>query len=1298
MNTPSFLSKIFKKKNQTGKLARTILSTLLVFSFIPLLLIAVAAYFRTRDLLQTQVVTQMQNLVTTEMTSTENAMKVRQIRLDRIVRRPDFSHALDVVLAENTGTPAFTEARNKVMSIFEEVNREEGTPVFNLYFIADDAGVILASTDRDWEGISLRDAPFYQDIKDSDNQSFEVFDFTPFYPGDLSIVTVDQYQTTDGTGKALIGGISDEQYALAILQSVVELTPSSRAYFVPSFGGYTGLDPYTEGMKEIEPAADQRRVLNNVFSDQQQPGSELMPVTVEYRNELGDPVLAQALWLDQLHAGVVLEVPTSFIYGHLNSLITFTILVVILTLLFLLVAIYYSTNRVVKPITDLAETTTKFAQGNWEQRAVVRSDDEVGMLAASFNHMADQLGQMYRSLELQVEERTRQIRTAAEVAQGITTFFDLDELLQSTTKLIVERFGFYHAGIFLIDPGGRSAILRAASGPSAQEMIRLGHQLDVKSDSIVGWASANLQPRVVSDVSQDQVYRKNPLLPGTRSEAGFPIALGGVPLGVLDVQSTEPQVFDDETVIVLQTLANQLATAIQNTTLGESLKSASSDLDQFHRGGFELAQANSEEAALALTGRVMKESPHPSILMLLSGQAGEVIAVSNPIRPGGAVAGQKFNIKIREYGFQLRTPTIVNDLNKAENLPLGLTRPLRDIGCRSGAFLPVLVDGYPSAILLIGEQPGQPLTSANMRPFTGLTDILGTTLQKLRGFKEQERRLAELEALSSFNQVALSSNDSSSIFSSLQTQIQTVIGHFNFLVAFYDEKTDSMEIPYMYEGGRIQTSESFPLGEGLTNILIRTHRPLLLVEDTERKARALGAKIQGKPAKSWMGVPLLVGDKPMGALIVQDLDNDHSFNERDLHFLEELGRQLAAGMQNLRLLGESRYSALQLQTAAEIARDISGSLNLDELLRRGVNLIRDRFNFYHAGIFLMDPRGDYANLREATGEAGIQLKRLGHKLAVGSKSIVGYVAGRGESLVVNDAQKDATYFPNPILPDTRSEAAIPLKVRERILGVLDVQSNLPFAFSKENLRTLEILADQLAVAVINTELFAETQEHLSQQRLLHHITSSAASGATLEDALDTSVKGLQVTLGGDRVSILLLDKERKNLEIHASTGYSEEAVNFRVPLDSGITGWAATHRKSLRVDDVTRDPRYISISGNTRSELALPLIYRNELLGVLNMESEQVSAYSENDEEMLGTLAGSLAAIIANARLVAQIRRQAERERLLYEVTSKIRRSTDMQTILATTASELTMAIGATHTRIKIDSGEQKDQTTEKPD
>jgi len=257
-------------------------------------------------------------------------------------------------------------------------------------------------------------------------------------------------------------------------------------------------------------------------------------------------------------------------------------------------------------------------------------------------------------------------------------------------------------------------------------------------------------------------------------------------------------------------------------------------------------------------------------------------------------------------------------------------------------------------------------------------------------------------------------------------------------------------------------------------------------------------------------------------------------------------------------------------------------------------------------------------------------------------------------------------------------------VGDRIVGVLDVQSKQSYAFAEDNLRTLQILADQLAIAVVNTELFAETQEHLAQHRLLHHITTTAASGTTLDEALQSAVNGLQVTLGGDRVSILLADRERKVLRVRAAVGYASNVFDIRIPLGSGITGWAASHRRTLRINNVLQDTRYIEGSPNTRSEMAIPLLYRSELLGVLNVESEQLSAYAENDEELLGTLGGSLAAIIANARLLEQIRSQAERERILFEISDKIRRTTDMETILATTASELTRAVGASSARIKV--------------
>ncbi len=643
-------------------------------------------------------------------------------------------------------------------------------------------------------------------------------------------------------------------------------------------------------------------------------------------------------------------------------------------------------------------------------------------------------------------------------------------------------------------------------------------------------------------------------------------------------------------------------------------------------------------------------------------------------------------LSLQEMEGYLKDGPVQLDLRDSSAIPPPLSAFPRQLACERAAYIPILDEGQLRGLVLIGARAGQQLTEDVIHAFSRTIQITSTSLRNAPPSSEplDRQRTAELNAINTLASSTTNISDLRSFYTLIHEQVKNVVGDYGFVIALYDPKTNSIHIPYLYEEGSFTSIDTFPLGEGLTSILIRTHQPLMLIEDTEKRAVAMGAKITGKAAMSWMGVPLLVRGEAIGAVIVQDLNNEHAFDDMDLRFMTSVANQISGAIYNVRLLEESKRSALQFETAAEIARDISSSLDLDELLKKAVDLIRSRFDFYHASVFLKDLPGEFVVIREATGEAGAQLKRAGHKLAIGSKSVVGFVAGKGESLIVNDITRDATYYANPLLPETRAEAAIPLKVSERIVGVLDVQSIQAYAFSEDNLRTLQILADQLAIAVVNSELFAETQEHLAQHRLLHHITTTAASGTTLDEALQSAVNGLQVTLGGDRVSILLADREKKTLEVRAAVGYANNVFDLRIPVGSGITGWAAAHRKPLRIHNVLQDTRYIEGSSNTRSELAIPLLYRSELLGVLNVESEQLSAYAENDEELLGTLGGSLAAIIANARLLEHIRAQAERERILFEITDKIRRTTDMETILATTASEITRAVGANRAKIKV--------------
>jgi GAF domain-containing protein len=882
-----------------------------------------------------------------------------------------------------------------------------------------------------------------------------------------------------------------------------------------------------------------------------------------------------------------------------------------------------------------------------------------------------------------VEELARQIRTVAEIAQRATSSTNLDELFNRTTELIVQQFGFYHAAVYLIDRAGKYAVLRAACSPAGRELLESRHQLEVGSTSIIGWVSANNQLRIVSDTTKDPIHMENTLLPQTRSEAGIPISAGGLVLGTLEVQSTQINAFGPDAIVTLQTLASQIAVAAQNVSLTESVQIDIHELERLYRGGPQIVAAQSDEELTQIVDRILHDSPYASAMLLVRNFKLEAVAVNKlEDEQTSQKALGNLGLSLNDVQKYLSGNPVILEENGIP-WPVPLRQFKNEFKYQSVALLPIKQSNQLTGLIILGGQK-ETLTSAIVQPYIVMAELISATLEKIADMKLRQERLREFESITSISQVVSKTSNLNSFYTDLHTQVRNIIGDYPFVVALYQKETASIVVPYIYENGKVDSIEAYPLGAGLISILIRTLQPLLLVEDTEKQAEKLGAKIQGKPAKSWMGAPMIVQGEPRGALIVQDIDHEHAFRNENLPFLMALANQAGSIIYNARLLEESRQRAIQLETAAQIARDVSGSLNLDDLLKKAANFIRERFDFYHAAIFLIDLPGEFAVIREATGEAGSQMKRAGHKLGVGSKSVVGYVAGRGEPLVVNDTAKDATYYANPLLPETHAEAAIPLKVGDRIVGVLDVQSTHAFVFAEDNLRTLQILADQLAVAVVNSELFAETQEHLSQHRLLHHITSTAASGTTLEEALESAVSGLQVTLGGDRVSILMLDSEHKFLEIKASVGYSQDVGKIRVPIGSGITGWVAEHHRLLRVDNVMEDPRYIQASPNTHSELAIPLMYRNEILGVLNVESEQVAAYNENDEEMLGTLGGSLAAIISNAKLVEQVRSQAEHNRLIYEITSKIRRSTDMQTILTTTASELTKAVGARYTKIVI--------------
>ena len=230
---------------------------------------------------------------------------------------------------------------------------------------------------------------------------------------------------------------------------------------------------------------------------------------------------------------------------------------------------------ILRPLVKLANYATEVSQGNFNAKFDDhRLTGELAMLSSSIKSLTSSAQNSILSLESRVGDRTRELehrsnllKAVADVGKAITSFRSLSELLQQTTYLINESFGYYHIGIFLLDEHKEYAVLTATNSDGGLRMLEKKHQLKISETSIVGYATQNAKARIALDVGKDAVYFDNPDLPKTRSEMALPLVVGGQILGALDVQSTESQAFSEEDIATLQILAEQLAVAIQNVNL-----------------------------------------------------------------------------------------------------------------------------------------------------------------------------------------------------------------------------------------------------------------------------------------------------------------------------------------------------------------------------------------------------------------------------------------------------------------------------------------------------------------------------------------------------------------------------------------------------------------------------------------------------------------------------------------------------------------------------------------------------------
>jgi len=782
------------------------------------------------------------------------------------------------------------------------------------------------------------------------------------------------------------------------------------------------------------------------------------------------------------------------------------------------------------------------------------------------------LVQSRRLLE-QAQHRAVQLQTAAEVSRAATSILSLDELLPQSVELVRSRFELNYAGIFLVNGEGRYAVLRAGTGKAGREMLEAGHRLEVDGDSMIGQCIAHKEARVALDVGEEAVRFENPLLPDTHSELALPLICRGQAIGALSVQSPREAAFSQEDVAVLQTVADQVANAIENARLFEQTRAALEEAGIFRQ----FAEASGQGLGMGnLAGEVIYANPtlcrifgevSPKDVLgrsLLSFYPEEVRQrVQEEIIPVAVKEGswlgeldlvstqgkitptiQSIFLIRDQEGEPLYLANVVTDITERKQAEAEMEDTLRELEnlnramsregwqsfwtARSQArqgylfdqtsvrqvtveeleaakeegaslshpsvFAPMIVRGEPIGVVGVRDDPEHPLSDQDRDLLESISVQVAGVLERARLFEQTQATLAQTEALYAGGDRVVRARTMDEVLQALVHS--TALRHLDraSLLVFdhpWEEggsRPPGMTISAVWErSGReplMPTGTYYPLEQFPAASLLGLKEPsvvhdLVTDERVDASSRELFAERLGM--RGVVVLPLVVGGSSIGGIVAQSrvpIDID----ENELRQIDSLSDQAATVIQNLRLLEQTQAALEQVQAVHQ--RYLRESWR-DYLEARGRDA-QPAYLYDRAQIRpLVD--SDLVKIEQALAQGGLVVSEGG---------------GPGES--------------------GEETISLPIKLRGEPIGTLVVEpAPGGRSWGEEEITLMEVVSNQLALALDNARLFDETQMSAQRERVLREVTERVRATENMESLLQLAVQEVRRVLGANRAVIRL---------------------------------------------------------------------------------------------------------------------------------------------------------------------------------
>lgn len=752
----------------------------------------------------------------------------------------------------------------------------------------------------------------------------------------------------------------------------------------------------------------------------------------------------------------------------------------------------------------------------------------------------------------QTETRLSETEALFKIISALSTTLDIGEINRRAVRIFSEQMNLARCSMNELDT--HANLLRTSA-----EFVHIAHgeivdeynldiegtfDLNVYTGSQQVIRSGRHQVRFAEDPNLDESERAILLAFGHSTCLEVPLIVGEERVGTVELfRDQEQPLFNDVEIELAITMATQVAIALKNAHLATDAQSRAAQLSSLNRVSQALSLApdlqtiytNARREILSLT-----EATGISISLLTQDNQSLTWVYGYEYGAEVNVAGVQIPISQGFSGQVVRTRQwlLIND--KFEDARQ--TYQSATIGRQAQAWLgvPLIVANELIGVLTIenGDDPSA-FDEADVQLLTTISGPIATTINNLRQFDILRISQAKAEKLYQIGQRINTAQEVGEVLQALmenevlQGSGRVTLNLFNEI--WYWLPPTGVEIAAAWpieQGQEVKQLLSTVPSEFLTATLDRT-RPVFIPDVFGRPEinHQLFSTLAGSPDyQAYTTFPLIASDAWIGYLAIFDQEA-RDLDQNEIREISSLVAQVAATIQNQQLLQQTQEALiiqsqqrLQLQIAAEVSSAANSIRNVNELMQRAVESIQEGFGLYQVSLFLVDPQSNEAVMRAGTGQVGRQLIGRGLKITVGSHSLIGGATADGQLRLVQDVKESQDWIAEPLLPNTRSELVLPLKVREHVIGALNVQSATVNDFTPALISSLQTMGEQLAIAIENAQLLAQSEERVQRQKMLNEVSANIHRSSDVNTIVKIGLQALSEQLAGVPVRLQLSRK------------------------------------------------------------------------------------------------------------------------------------------------------------------------------